>query len=131
MVAVRKWREVEAWEELAVNPLLEVSTLSERLSERLTPAWEKLEILSALGERGGPEAVQVLRQYLAEPDPGLEDAAQLALERGLRGGDCDRNSPCGCGSGAKWKHCCAKERFDWSKTRRTRRADISAPWRSR
>jgi len=40
-----------------------------------------------------------------------------------------RNAPCPCGSGAKWKHCCAEEQADWSATRRVRRKDLRAPWR--
>ena len=131
MVAVRNVVEIEESSELWCSPLLDVNALAERLEERLAPAWEKREILFALGALGGPTAAQVLRRYLCEPDPGLEQAAQEALEQALHEGSSDRNSPCGCGSGAKWKHCCARERIDWSETRRTHRAEISGRRRSR
>jgi hypothetical protein len=34
-----------------------------------------------------------------------------------------RNVACGCGSGRKRKHCCAREAFDW-RLRRDRRASL-------
>ena len=40
----------------------------------------------------------------------------------------ERNSPCPCGSGAKWKHCCANEGGRWLDARRAREK-ISAAWR--
>lgn len=51
---------------------------------------------------------------------------QLAV---LDGGPVERNAPCPCGSGAKWKHCCAGERFKWSEGGRRKREKISAAWR--
>ena len=116
-----------------IGALLDVEQLAARLDERLAPNFEKREILAALGALGGPRAEQVLQAYLVDPDPGLEALALSALEQARaaspEGGGYGRNSPCPCGSGAKWKHCCAGERIDWSRERRTLRADLSAPWR--
>jgi uncharacterized protein YecA (UPF0149 family) len=79
-------------------------------------------LIAGLSIQAGPRAVLALRSYLAEPDPGLEDLALAALEAALRqtpeGAGYDRNSPCPCGSGAKWKHCCAREDGAWSTVRR-------------
>lgn len=131
MVAAKR-NQVESLE--LEQPLLGVEALSAKLDERL-PAFEKRVALAALGALGDPRAVGTLRAYLAEPDPGLERDADRALERALaaspEGRGYDRNSPCPCGSGNKWKHCCAGERIRWSDERRTRQAEVSAPWRSR
>lgn len=129
MVAVRKWVEAEWEQQVAEEPLLDAGELAARLEDRRAAPWEKREALAALGALGGPEATQALLRYLAEPDPGLELAAQAALEQVMESGVGDRNSACPCGSGAKWKHCCARDQFDWSTTRRTRKVDRDAPWR--
>jgi len=42
----------------------------------------------------------------------------------------ERNAPCGCGSGAKWKHCCADEGEAWTKRREPRATlRFSEAWR--
>ncbi|MBS2032659.1 MAG: SEC-C domain-containing protein [Deltaproteobacteria bacterium] len=116
-----------------MESLLDVDQLGARLDERLAPAFEKKEILAALGALGGPRAEQLLAGYLVDPDPGLEHLAMMALVQARaaspEGAGYSRNSPCPCGSGAKWKHCCAGEQTAWSRERRTIRADLNELWR--
>ena len=111
----------------------EIEAMALRLGERLAPPFEKRRILQRLAQDAGPRAVSVLRAYAREPDPGFEqqadDALGKALARTPEGAGYDRNSPCPCGSGAKWKHCCAGERFKWSEGGRRKRDKISEAWR--
>jgi len=117
----------------APEAAVDVEALEARLDDRLASRVEKAMVLAELGAAGGPRAEQALRRYLGDPDPGLEASAHAALAEAQagspEGAGYDRNSPCPCGSGAKWKHCCAGERIDWSRERRTHRADLNAPWR--
>lgn len=92
-----------------------------QLYDPATRLMTKELLLAGLSLQAGPRAVLALRSYLAEPDPGLEELAHAALEAALlrtpRGQGYDRNSECPCGSGAKWKHCCAREDRAWSTVR--------------
>jgi len=132
MGAARKWEadETRFFLQLAVD----VGQLALALeSPQTTEARRRA--LAALGDHGGPEALGALRRYLIDPDPGLEQAAMAALERAMasspRGAGYDLNSPCACGSGEKWKHCCARGHVAWQDTRRTHRAKVSGTGRSR
>lgn len=132
MGAARKWEanETRFFLSLAVDVAQHVAELDAPLGADI-----KRGALTALGAHGGPEALGALQRYLADPDPGLEQAALDALERAMssspRGAGYDRNSPCACGSGEKWKHCCARGQVAWQDTRRTDRATISGSGRSR
>lgn len=137
MVAYKQQSEVEAIEVVEGESVAladeEVAELAARLDERLAPPFEKRRILQRLGEDAGPRAVSTLRQYCADPDPSLAGAAEEALAAALartpQGAGYDRNSPCPCGSGDKWKHCCAREEFRWRDARRGRREKLTSAWR--
>ncbi|MBM4050209.1 MAG: hypothetical protein FJ279_34365 [Planctomycetes bacterium] len=105
-------------------PSEQVAEQGARLLATDTPLEEKKRILMLLGHHGSKEAQEALQRYRKSPDnKELDVWARLAQDEGAQflkerrskkpwrrvsvlSSKIDRNSPCPCGSGRKFKKCC-------------------------
>ena len=91
----------------------EVGALAARLHEAGATREERKELLVFLARHGSARAASELQRFVERSEPGLERFAELAYEEALQhaapASRClGRQDPCPCGSGHKFKDCCAR-----------------------
>jgi hypothetical protein len=106
-------------------PPEEVERLGRALLDKKSPVLERKKALMLLGHRGSIEAYRILKHFVRKPPPELKVWAEMAFDEcktflaseltdDIKSGanfilsKVGRNSPCPCGSGKKYKHCCGK-----------------------
>lgn len=113
--AVREYLEVQACAPCHPGevPESEVGQLAARLYEEGATRRERQELLAFLARHGTARAASELQRFLERCEPGLRRFAELAYEEALGRAEpasrtLGRQDPCPCGSGRKFKDCCAR-----------------------
>ncbi len=91
----------------------EVGRLAARLYEDGASRQERKELLAFLARHGTARATSELQRFLERCAPDLRRFAELAYEEALGRAapatrTLGRQDPCPCGSGRKFKDCCAR-----------------------
>jgi hypothetical protein len=94
-----------------VLPDEEIESLAKRLYETGIDPRERQRILVFLARQGSPCAIAQLRRFVELAGSEVQSFARLALEEALVLSEqpkrIGRNDACPCGSGRKFKDCCA------------------------
>ena len=106
-------------------PLAEVKALGRTLLDLDAATLDKKKALMLLAHRGSIEAYRILKHYVQRPPAELKVWSDMAFEEcktflatelseelqfgaNVIQSRTSRNTPCPCGSGRKFKHCCGK-----------------------
>ncbi|MGC4122086.1 MAG: SEC-C metal-binding domain-containing protein [Myxococcales bacterium] len=94
-------------------PESEIGRLAARLYESGATREERKELLAFLAHHGTARATSELQRFVERCEPGLLRFAELAYEEALGRAQpaartLGRQEPCPCGSGSKFKDCCAR-----------------------
>jgi uncharacterized protein YchJ len=94
-------------------PEQELGALAAQLHDRRAGTEERKRLLVFLAHHGSERAVVELQRFVDRAGPELRRFAELALDEALQiSGSASRrlgrSDPCPCGSGRKFKDCCAR-----------------------